>query len=121
MFIAVLCFIFTLVILAHSIVKTYYVLICFVSVCGFFHKITDRSIGATYITALNSSNNLSEKWPALFIFYLVDIVDYKIIGFVSIIYYVFYYVIFKNKILEYDESDENDWLSFKINKEEKIE
>lgn len=114
-------FIFTALLLAHFILKTYLMLICFVSVCGFFHKITDRSIGATYITALNSSNNLSEKWPTLFIFYLVDLVDYKVIGILSIIYSVCFYVLFKNKILEFDESHEDDWLSFKLSKIEKIE
>lgn len=113
--------IFTAVLLAHSILKTYLILVCFVSVCGFFHKIIDRSIGATYITALNSSNNLSEKWPALFIFYLVDLVDYKIIGFVSIFYSVCFYFLCKDKIIEFDESDESEWLSFKLWKEEKIE
>jgi uncharacterized membrane protein YqhA len=52
---------------------------------------------------------------------LVDLVDYKIIGIVSIVYSIGFYVLFRKKLVEYDESDENDWLSFKLPKGEKVE
>lgn len=112
-------FTFSAILLIHNIIKTYLILISFISVCGFFYKITDRSIGATYITALNSSKNLSEKWPAIFIFYLVDIINYKIIGVVSIIYSIGFYLTFKNKLEHFDQTDEAEWLSVKHTKETK--
>lgn len=114
-------FIFLGLLLTHNIIKTYFFLICFLSVSGFFHKITDRSIGATYITALNSSNNLSEKWPGLFIFLLVDYINYKIIGLISILYCIGFYILFKKKLLEYDDTDESEWSSFKVEKDKKVE
>jgi len=108
---------FNIFILLFIIVKVYFILFCFFSISGFFHRITDRSIGASYITALNSSNNFSEKWPGLFIFYLADIVNYKILGFVSILYCIAFYLIFRKKLIEYDESDDSDWLSSKLHEE----
>ena len=100
---------FFILLAVHTIIKSYFYLVCFISMCGFFNRITDRSIGATYVTALNSANNLSEKWPGIFIFYLSDYVDYKIIGFLSIGYSVCFYYIFKDSYLKYDESEEKEW------------
>lgn len=116
---------FFLTLTIHIIIKSYFYLVCFISMCGFFNRITDRSIGATYVTALNSANNLSEKWPGIFVFSLIDYVDYKIIGFLSILYSVCFYLIFKERYIRYDESDEKEWLSGNNNnvneKNEKIE
>jgi hypothetical protein len=106
---------FIIILAIHLLTKSYFYLICFISICGFFNRITDRSIGATYITALYSANNLSEKWPGIFIFFLLDYVDYKIIGLLSIIYSVCFYLIFKDSYIKYDESDANEWSSNELN------
>jgi len=112
---------FFIILALHIVVKSYFYLVCFISMCGFFNRITDRSIGATYVTALYSANNLSEKWPGIFVFSLVDYVDYKIIGFLSILYSVCFYLIFKDSYIKYDESDEKDWLSYNSEKSDKLE
>lgn len=105
----------------HIVIKSYFYLVCFISLCGFFNRITDRSIGATYVTALYSANNLSEKWPGIFVFSLLDYVDYKIIGFLSIFYSICFYWVFKDKYIKYDESEEKDWISSNSEKSDKIE
>jgi hypothetical protein len=102
-------FVFFVIFGVFVVIKSYFYLLCFISMCGFFNRITDRSIGATYVTALNSASNLSEKWPGIFVFYLVDYLDYKIIGVFSIIYSIGFYLKFKEKLIQYDESDEKDW------------
>ena len=83
---------------------------------GFFNKIIDKEIGATYITMLNSFNNLSEKWPGIFVFYLVDLIGYKLIGILSILYCIGYYMVSKSVFYRLDDLDESEW---KINRKEK--
>ena len=88
----------------------------FASLNGFFNKIIDKEIGATYITMLNSFNNLSEKWPGIFVFYLVDLIGYKLIGILSILYCIGYYMVSKSVFYRLDDLDESEW---KINRKEK--
>lgn len=77
---------------------------------GFFNKIVDKEIGATYITTLNSFNNLSEKWPGIFVYYFVDLLGFKVIGILSIVYCILYYLIVKKKFEELENLDESEWM-----------
>lgn len=43
-----------------------------VSQGGFFARISDSSIGATYLTLLNTVANFGGTWPEFFVFYLID-------------------------------------------------
>jgi len=107
--------------LAQNIIRSYSFMSCIISVSGFFHKIADRTMGATYITALNSINNLSKKWPGLLIFLLVDYFNYKIIGLLSILYSIGFYMLFKKKLLEYDDIHESEWASIEGENDVKFE
>ena len=52
----------------HSIVST----AMFVAIMAFFAKISDPSIGGTYMTLLNTITNLGAKWPGQIVLFLVD-------------------------------------------------
>lgn len=77
---------------------------------GFFNQIVDKEIGATYITTLNSFNNLSEKWPGIFVYYFVDLLGFKIIGILSIVYCILYYLIVKGKFEKLENLNESEWM-----------
>lgn len=102
-----------------SLVKTCVMIFYFNSMSGFLYKICDNKIGATYITALNSANNLSEKWPGIFIFSAVDFIGYEIVGLLSIFYCIFYYNYFYTKLIKLEELDENEW-KLKLGKTDKL-
>ena len=44
----------------------------FVAIMAFFAKISDPSIGGTYMTLLNTITNLGAKWPGQIVLFLVD-------------------------------------------------
>ncbi|KAF7265759.1 hypothetical protein GWI33_020839 [Rhynchophorus ferrugineus] len=49
----------------------------FVSIMAFFAKISDSSLGGTYMTLLNTVTNLGGNWPALLALYFVDPLTWK--------------------------------------------
>lgn len=91
-------------------IKVYLYELSFSSMCGFFCKIVDINLGATYITALHSVNNLSEGWPGIFVFHYVDVFGFKVIGIVSIIYCIVYYVCVRGIYYKIDDLPEQCWM-----------
>jgi len=59
---------FLLLFLAETIANT----MKFVALGGFFMKISDKSIGGTYLTLLNTISNFGGTWPKSPILFLVD-------------------------------------------------
>ena len=55
--------------LLSSLVST----IMFVAQGSFFAKISDTSIGGTYLTLLNTITNLGGTWPKFFVLWAVDV------------------------------------------------
>lgn len=49
----------------------------FVSIMAFFAKISDSSVGGTYMTLLNTVTNLGGNWPAMLALYFVDPLTWK--------------------------------------------
>lgn len=49
----------------------------FVAVMAFFAKISDPSVGGTYMTLLNTICNLGGNWPTSIILWLVDVLTWK--------------------------------------------
>eukprot|EP00475_Leptophrys_vorax_P013550 TRINITY_DN19921_c0_g2_i1.p1 TRINITY_DN19921_c0_g2~~TRINITY_DN19921_c0_g2_i1.p1 ORF type:complete len:300 (-),score=72.98 TRINITY_DN19921_c0_g2_i1:31-930(-) len=49
----------------------------FVSQCAFFARISDDSIGGTYMTLVNTIANLGGTWPKFFVLYLIDSLTVK--------------------------------------------
>lgn len=49
----------------------------FVAIMAFFAKISDSSVGGTYMTLLNTINNLGGNWPAMLALYFVDGLTWK--------------------------------------------
>lgn len=49
----------------------------FVSVMAFFAKVSDSSVGGTYMTLLNTLANLGGNWPSLLALYFVDPLTWK--------------------------------------------
>ena len=76
---------------------------------GFFNKIVDRSLGATYLTLLNSINNLSGKWPSLISYSAVDYLGTTAVGILSIILSLVIYCYIKPKLLDYEKKDMVEW------------
>lgn len=97
------------IILSLKIVKIWLSFMIFIGVCGFFYKISDNKIGATYITALNSINNMASKWPDIFIFSLVDYLGYKIVALLSLLYSICFYLLFEKEIKKLDLADKQQW------------
>jgi len=89
--------------------KIWLSLMCFTGVSGFFYKICDSKIGATYITALNSVNNMASKWPGIFIFSLVDYFGYQSVGILSIIYSISFYLLFEKNLKKLDLLENDQW------------
>eukprot|EP00013_Stygamoeba_regulata_P020339 CAMPEP_0177654508 /NCGR_PEP_ID=MMETSP0447-20121125/14375_1 /TAXON_ID=0 /ORGANISM="Stygamoeba regulata, Strain BSH-02190019" /LENGTH=591 /DNA_ID=CAMNT_0019158173 /DNA_START=194 /DNA_END=1969 /DNA_ORIENTATION=- len=46
--------------------------VMFVCLGGFFARISDQSIGGTYLTLLNTISNFGGTWPRFFVLWLVD-------------------------------------------------
>ncbi|XP_018573648.1 acetyl-coenzyme A transporter 1 [Anoplophora glabripennis] len=49
----------------------------FVSIMAFFAKISDSSVGGTYMTLLNTVTNLGGNWPGILALYFVDPLTWK--------------------------------------------
>ncbi|KAL3273496.1 hypothetical protein HHI36_014937 [Cryptolaemus montrouzieri] len=49
----------------------------FVSVMAFFAKVSDSSVGGTYMTLLNTLSNLGGNWPSILALYFVDPLTWK--------------------------------------------
>lgn len=49
----------------------------FVSIMAFFAKISDSSVGGTYMTLLNTVSNFGANWPAILALYFVDPLTWK--------------------------------------------
>lgn len=49
----------------------------FVAVMAFFAKISDPSVGGTYMTLLNTICNLGGNWPTSLVLWMVDILTWK--------------------------------------------
>ncbi|CAG9773849.1 unnamed protein product [Ceutorhynchus assimilis] len=49
----------------------------FVSIMAFFAKISDSSVGGTYMTLLNTVTNLGGNWPSILALYFVDPLTWK--------------------------------------------
>ncbi|KAG5890265.1 hypothetical protein JTB14_014911 [Gonioctena quinquepunctata] len=49
----------------------------FVAIMAFFAKISDSSVGGTYMTLLNTLSNLGGNWPAILALYFVDPLTWK--------------------------------------------
>lgn len=44
---------------------------------GFFAKISDSSVGGTYMTLLNTVTNLGGNWPTIIALYFIDPLTWK--------------------------------------------
>jgi hypothetical protein len=67
--------------MAYSLVMN----MMFVSICAFFARIADESIGGTYMTLCNTINNLGNTWPKFFVFWLVEVLDSSVLdGFYAV-------------------------------------
>jgi hypothetical protein len=105
-----------LFVLFLNITKKIFIIISYIGLSGFFHKISDDMIGATYITTLNSIKNISIVWPEFIIFYLVDIFGHNTIGIFSVFYSFIFLIKFKNIFIKLDELDYALWkIDDKIN------
>lgn len=49
----------------------------FVAVMAFHAKISDSTVGGTYMTLLNTCTNLGGNWPAILALYFVDPLSWK--------------------------------------------
>ncbi|XP_050297241.1 acetyl-coenzyme A transporter 1 [Anthonomus grandis grandis] len=49
----------------------------YVALMGFFAKVSDSSVGGTYMTLLNTVCNLGGNWPAMMALYFVDPLTWK--------------------------------------------
>nr|XP_023020135.1 acetyl-coenzyme A transporter 1-like [Leptinotarsa decemlineata] len=49
----------------------------FVAVMAFFAKVSDSSVGGTYMTLLNTLSNLGGNWPTILTLYFVDPLTWK--------------------------------------------
>lgn len=49
----------------------------FVSIMAFNAKVSDSSVGGTYMTLLNTVSNFGGNWPAMLALYFVDPLTWK--------------------------------------------
>jgi len=76
---------------------------------GFYNKISDREIGGTYLTALNSINNLSMTLPGVIIYPAIDYFGYLFVGVVSLLYSLFFIWMFTDKVITYENIENEKW------------
>jgi PAT family acetyl-CoA transporter-like MFS transporter 1 len=55
------------VVVFSSVLNSFFGNIQFVGISSFFSKISDPSIGGTYMTLLNTISNLGGTWPGFFV------------------------------------------------------
>jgi hypothetical protein len=99
-------------------IKTCYASLAYICIQGFFHKISDKGVGVTYITAIYTINNLSYKWPGIFIYSSVDIFGYEAVGLASFLYCIFFYNFFYNRLISLESEDSSVWT---VHKKQKLE
>lgn len=63
---------FYFLVLSCAVVNSVGVNCMFVSMTGFFNKVSDASIGGTYITLLNTFNNIGSSWHRALVLYAID-------------------------------------------------
>ncbi|KAJ3187267.1 hypothetical protein HK101_009386 [Irineochytrium annulatum] len=63
---------FFLVVMTSSVLSSFMSTVQFVGMGSFFTKISDPKIGGTYMTLLNTINNLGGTWPRYFVLKAVD-------------------------------------------------
>lgn len=97
------------ILLIKNIFSSYFQLKNLICHQGFFNKIVDRSLGATYLTLLNSINNLSGKWPSLIIYSAVDYLGSTAVGILSVFISFLIYFYIKPKLLDYEKKDLDEW------------
>jgi hypothetical protein len=93
-----------------DMIKSIYASLAYISIQGFFHLISDKGVGVTYITAIYTINNLSYKWPGIFIYTSIDWFGYEVVGLASLLYCAFYYNFFYNKMTGLEKEDASVWL-----------
>lgn len=49
----------------------------FVASMAFFAKVSDPTVGGTYMTLLNTLNNLGGNWPSTTALWLVDLLTFR--------------------------------------------
>ena len=96
-------------VLFQSILETIISITMFQCSCGFMSSIVDKTIGGTYITALNSFSNLSKKIPEYFILNAVEIYGFNSIGAISIFYVIICLSLFSSKVIAIEEEGPNQW------------
>ena len=97
----------------NNIISSYFCLMNSICHQGFFNKIVDRSLGATYLTLLNSTSNLSVKWPTMIIYSAIDIFGSTYVGVASVIITFIIYFAIKDKLIEFDDKKLEEWKSKK--------
>ncbi len=102
------------IIFIKSVIGSYFYLKNLICHQGFFNRIVDRSLGATYLTLLNSVNNLSGKWPTMIIYPGIDYLGSTGVGVISVIVSFLIYFLSKDSFIEYENKDKEEW---KIKKE----
>ena len=102
------------IIFIKSVIGSYFYLKNLICHQGFFNRIVDRSLGATYLTLLNSVNNLSGKWPTMLIYPGIDYLGSTQVGVISVVVSFVIYFSSKNSFIDYEKKDKEEW---KIKKE----
>jgi hypothetical protein len=99
-----------IVIFIIEVIKTIFAQLVYICIQGFFHHVSDKKVGVTYITAIYTINNLSYKWPGIFIYSAMDIFGYEFVGIASLLYSVFFYNFFYYKMIALEKADPSVWL-----------
>jgi hypothetical protein len=97
-------------IIALGSIKSCFTSLAFMSMQGFYNSISDKNIGVTYITAIYTINNLSYKWPGIFIYSSIDVFGYEVIGVASFLYSLFFYNFFSKRLVELENEKPSVWL-----------
>lgn len=82
----------------------------FVSVSAFFNAISDRSIGGTYLTLLNSMNNIGRAWCIPFVMPLIDVFGFSLVSFASIMAGLIYVVSMRGFFQSLEDPNKNVWI-----------
>lgn len=83
------------------------VMYCCIS--GFNFYISDKTIGATYYTTLCSFTNFSYKFSSLFIFQLTDLLGYRGVGILSILFGLLYRIFIADYLIELEKKGRGIW------------
>ena len=81
----------------------------FVLYGGFANRISDLDVGGTYLTFLNSVHNLGNMVTGSVGYYLVAAFDYQTLVYISWVFAVGYYVIFRKEIERIGRISKDEW------------